>query len=104
MPLDNCHFLPFEGCLLPHEGVNPLGPLLDHIQKVIDPVLAYGPLLGVVLHGQHLADDGLLQNLDRLESSPGFLKIAAVHPLINMYYLDAKVAIIGQITSRKFRS
>ena len=82
---DHRHFLPLEGCLLTREGVNPLGSLLDHAQEVTDPVLAYRPLLGVVLHGQHLTHDGLLQNLNRLQSGSGFLQIATVHTLINMY-------------------
>lgn len=56
--------------------------MLDHFCEVVDSMLCDGLVLGAVLDGQHLADDGFFEHLDGLEVKSNLLKPAALHTLI----------------------
>ena len=64
LPLYYRNFLLLQHRLIPDKVEHVSGPILDQSGEIIHAVLSDGLLLGVVLDGKHLADDGLLQHLD----------------------------------------
>lgn len=81
LALDDGDLLPFEGGLFVDEVEHVLGSVLNHEREVIHPVFGDGPLFGVVLDGQHLAHDRLLEHLDGLQTAAYFLEPAPLHLL-----------------------
>jgi hypothetical protein len=81
LSFDDRQLLFLQCSLLLDEAEHILGPILDHDGEIIHPVLSDSLLFRVVLHGQHLTDDGLLQDLDGFQTRTDLLQPTTLHLL-----------------------
>jgi len=79
LTLNYCKFLSSELLFFSHKAVDVLCSVLDHFHKILDAMFGDGSFFWVVLEGEHLTDDGLLEHLDALQARAGLFQPAAVH-------------------------